>query len=45
MLLLAELRKALKKMDIQVEVFITDEEFLRTYFIDRRIHDFLGGGF
>jgi hypothetical protein len=37
------LRKELKLMDTQVEAFVTDEEFLKTYFIARRVHDVRGG--
>ncbi len=42
-LLFSELRNELKLMDTQVEAYIDDEEFLRTYFITRRIHDIRGG--
>ncbi len=42
-ILFSELRKELKLMDTQVEAYIDDEEFLRTYFITRRIHDVKGG--
>lgn len=43
-LLISALRKELNVMDVQVKVFITDEEFLRTYFIARRVHSVRGGG-
>ncbi|MDR2910365.1 MAG: hypothetical protein LBV47_03230 [Bacteroidales bacterium] len=37
--LIEKIRKELKLMDTQVEAFIKDEEFVRTYFAARRVHD------
>ncbi|MDR1172682.1 MAG: hypothetical protein LBL24_09535, partial [Bacteroidales bacterium] len=42
--LFSQLREELKLMDTQVDAYIDDEEFLRTYFITRRIHDVKSGG-
>jgi hypothetical protein len=41
--LISRLRSELKLMDTQVEAYIDDEEFLRTYFAARRIHDVRSG--
>jgi hypothetical protein len=41
--LVSRLRSELKLMDTQVEAYIDDEEFLRTYFAARRVHDVRGG--
>jgi hypothetical protein len=42
--LISLLRSELKLMDTQVEAYIDDEEFRRTYFAARRVHDVRGGG-
>ncbi|MDR2927559.1 MAG: hypothetical protein LBV41_05080 [Cytophagaceae bacterium] len=37
--LISQLRRQLKLMDTQVEAYIDNEEFLKTYFFARRVHD------
>lgn len=42
-MLFGELRNELKLMDTQVEAFVADESFVRTYFFVRRVNDLRGG--